>query len=80
MNYLATFFTHSGAIKFSRALSKDGIENESLPVPRKLSSNCGIGVKFLFQGEINSILNDDIEKLFKVTGKDDFTLYLNFDE
>ena len=44
MQYFITFFTHSGAIKFSRMLNKKNILNETSPVPRKLSSNCGIGV------------------------------------
>ena len=30
MNYLATFFTHSGAIKFKRNLIKKNIENEEI--------------------------------------------------
>ena len=66
MNYIATFFTHSGAIKYSRFLKKLNIENQTMPVPRKISSNCGIGVKFNYQDSLNSILAEDIEKLFSI--------------
>ncbi|WP_040329986.1 DUF3343 domain-containing protein [Clostridium ihumii] len=79
MNYLATFFTHSGAIKFKRNLIKKNIENEALPVPRQLSSNCGIGVKFLINENIEEVYNDDIEKIFKIE-KEGYKLYKDFDE
>ncbi|GAA0117250.1 MULTISPECIES: DUF3343 domain-containing protein [Clostridium] len=78
MNYLATFFTHSGAIKFKRYLTKNNIENEALPVPRKLSSNCGIGVKFLYEKNIEKIYDEDIEKIFKVKEKG-YELFKDFD-
>ncbi|MGG7165080.1 DUF3343 domain-containing protein [Clostridium ihumii] len=79
MNYLATFFTHSGAIKFKRNLIKKNIENEALPVPRQLSSNCGIGVKFLINENIEEVYNEDIEKIFKIE-KEGYKLYKDFDE
>lgn len=66
MNYFATFFTHSGAIKFSRFLTKIKIVNESCPVPRKLSSNCGIGVSFLGTGQ------DSFAILFLVKNLENF--------
>ncbi len=44
MEYIGTFFTHSGAIKYSRFLNKLNINNQTMPVPRKISSNCGIGL------------------------------------
>lgn len=79
MNYLATFFTHSGAIKFKRNLIKKNIENEALPVPRQLSSNCGIGVKFLINENIEEVYNEDIEKIFKIE-KEGYKLYKDFDD
>lgn len=78
MNYFATFFTHSGAIKFSRFLTKNKIANESCPVPRKLSSNCGIGVSFSYEGDIDEIYIDDIEKIYFIDG-DKYCLYKDFD-
>lgn len=78
MNYFATFFTHSGAIKFSRFLSKVKIVNESYPVPRKLSSNCGIGVSFCYTGDIDELYIDDIEKIYFIDN-DKYCLYKDFD-
>jgi len=45
-NYLATFYTHYGAIKFHNECVKNGTPSSTAPVPRKLSSSCGICVKF----------------------------------
>lgn len=78
MNYIATFFTHSGAIKFTRNLTKNDIPNEALPVPRKLSSNCGIGVKFKIENNLETIYNEDIEKIFKIEGTE-YKLFKDFD-
>ena len=78
MNYFATFFTHSGAIKFSRFLTKNNVENESCPVPRKLSSNCGIGVNFTYQNSLDEIYIDDIEKIY-LKENNTYKLYKDFD-
>ncbi|WP_035294326.1 DUF3343 domain-containing protein [Clostridium sp. KNHs214] len=64
MKYIAVFFTHSGAVKYNRFLVKSGMCSEMMPVPRKLSSNCGIGVKFSYEGDISSIVTEEIEKIF----------------
>ncbi|WP_102401643.1 DUF3343 domain-containing protein [Haloimpatiens massiliensis] len=64
MEYIAVFFTHSGAVKYNRFLVKNEIPSEMMPVPRKLSSNCGIGVKFSYEGDISSIISEEIEKIF----------------
>lgn len=66
MEYIGVFFTHSGAIKYHRYLSSKGIENETMPVPRKLSSNCGIGVRFITEEDINNMITEDIEKVFSL--------------
>ncbi|WP_081496271.1 putative Se/S carrier-like protein [Clostridium senegalense] len=65
-------------MKFKRYLTKNNIENEALPVPRKLSSNCGIGVKFLYEKNIEKIYDEDIEKIFKVKEKG-YELFKDFD-
>ena len=62
--YIAVFFTHSGAIKFDRGCKANNIDCELMPVPRQLSSNCGIGAKFRFNEYIMDIVDDEIEKIF----------------
>lgn len=64
MEYLATFYTHFGAIQFKRRLQAEGIEAEAMPVPRRFSSNCGIGVRFRTSIDVLMLINSDIEKVF----------------
>ncbi|SJZ88182.1 DUF3343 domain-containing protein [Garciella nitratireducens] len=64
--YLAIFFTHSGAIKFERKLKSSNINCELMPVPRKLSSNCGIGAKFLYAGDIHELMDEEVEKVYVI--------------
>lgn len=64
MEYTVLFFTHSGAIKFDRKCRKNKIECELMPVPRSLSSNCSISAKINYDGEIEKLIDDEIEKIF----------------
>ncbi|CAM2962751.1 DUF3343 domain-containing protein [Hathewaya histolytica] len=66
MEYIATFFTNSGAIKFNRYLNSLDVKNQAMPVPRKITSNCGIGVKFSYSDELENILIDDVETVFSI--------------
>ena len=75
MTYLALFFTYTGAIKYEKFLKSKGYSCELMPVPRKLTSNCGIGAKFNYEEDISSIISEDIEKLFKVEGKEYTLIY-----
>ncbi|MGI6031268.1 MAG: DUF3343 domain-containing protein [Eubacteriales bacterium] len=43
MEYIATFFSHFGALNFARQLGKSA---QLMPVPRFLSSSCGTCVRF----------------------------------
>lgn len=69
MKYIATFFTHSGAIKYQNHLKKCGIPVELMPVPRKLSSNCGIAAVFETCTDIRTMISEDIETLYLVENK-----------
>ena len=70
--YVATFYTHYGALKFDKFCKKRGIQSAQMPVPRKLSSSCGKfsseDVAFLAEAE-----HEDMEGCFLVNGKDDYT-------
>jgi len=67
--YIAIFFTHSGAIKFSRFCKKNHIICELMPVPRKLSSNCGICAKLSYNDNLENITCEEIEKIYQVSDK-----------
>lgn len=45
MDYLVTFYTHYGAMRFHRYCVKQGIPAKMAPVPRELSSSCGVCVR-----------------------------------
>ncbi|MBQ9904894.1 MAG: DUF3343 domain-containing protein [Synergistaceae bacterium] len=46
MACLATFKTTSAALMFERTCRKSGIAARIAPVPRKLSSSCGLACEF----------------------------------
>lgn len=63
-NYMVLFYTHSGAIKFSRKAKKQQFFCELMPVPRQLSSNCGVGAKIEYDGDPQSLVDEEIEKIY----------------
>ena len=44
--YIATFYSHFGAMTYAKALKKQGIAAKPMPVPRKISSSCGTCVSY----------------------------------
>lgn len=75
MEYVAVFYTHWGAIRFHKELQQDSIKAQTIPVPRKLTSNCGIGVRFEFDGQIVDLINEDVEKIFISKDRDYQLIY-----
>jgi hypothetical protein len=65
MNYIALFFTHSGAIKFSNKLKKMGIKHDMMPAPRKLSTSCGVSVRFIAE-DFEDFVISDIDKIYQI--------------
>ncbi|SDZ08739.1 DUF3343 domain-containing protein [Tindallia californiensis] len=68
--YVVLFYTHSGAIKFDRKAKKKGCRAELMPVPRKLSSNCGVSAKIQLDGSIHELIDDEIEKIYLICEKE----------
>ena len=64
--YIAVLFTHSDAIKLSRECKKREINHKLMPVPRKLSSNCGVCVNFHCEEDIKDLIFSGVEKIFSV--------------
>ena len=44
--YVATFYSHFGAMMYFKALGKRDITAKLMPVPRKVSSSCGTCVRY----------------------------------
>lgn len=73
--YIATFFTHSGAIKYKRRMAARGIPVELSPVPRRLSSDCGICARFSTEEEAGTLVSGDVDKLFAVEKGKEVLMY-----
>lgn len=65
--YIATFFSHFGAIRFGRTLREKGVEHALTPVPRQISSSCGTCVRF--SAPAPPELPEDLERLIRITEK-----------
>ncbi len=46
MIYIATFYSHFGAIRFKKLCQEQGLAPQLMPVPRDLSSSCGTCVRY----------------------------------
>ena len=67
MKYIATFFSHFGAIRFEKNCRKNNISARLMPVPRTLSSSCGTCVSFECSDfDFNDSINEEIEQIVEV--------------
>ncbi|MDD4088384.1 MAG: DUF3343 domain-containing protein [Tissierellia bacterium] len=64
-NYI-TFKSVSFAMKAESILKKKGMDYKTIPVPRSISSDCGISIRFKKEDyeEIKSLLKGVYEKFF----------------
>ena len=66
-DYIATFFSHFGAMAFKKKCDKEGYPAVIMPVPRNFSSSCGTCVKFSGDEEkAKSWYSDEVEQLLKI--------------
>ena len=64
--YLATFHTHYGAMAFQKHCKARGIPARMLPVPRELSSSCGVCVRFEADALPDAAHHEDMEARYRV--------------
>lgn len=80
--YIATFFSHFGAVRFQRLCAERGYEAQLAPVPRSLSSSCGTCVLFraneLDASELKQMLTPELEQL--VLDDNGYTLLFQAEE
>ena len=80
--YVATFFSHFGALRFQRLCTKLGYEAQLAPVPRSLSSSCGTCVLFsapeLDANTMQQLLTPELEQL--VLNAANYTLLYSAEE
>ncbi len=68
MIYIATFYSHFGAVRFKKDCKKEGILAEAMPVPRDLSSSCGTCVKFETDKDISTFTwSQEVEQVVEIT-------------
>lgn len=67
--YQILFHTHTGAIRFDREHRADLISLVSMPVPRVLSSNCSVSFLVEYDGDIKTLIDDQIDKVFIKEGE-----------
>ena len=65
ITYIATFYSHYGAIQFRRNCQAMNLSAEVMPVPRDLSSSCGTCVRFETEGEFPEN-NEEIEQIVRI--------------
>ena len=71
--FVATFFTHYGAITFCKTLRDMGDpEARMIPAPRSLSVSCGSAVIFSISFNPDTMANEDTEGVFRIVGDDDY--------
>lgn len=80
--YIATFYSHFGAIRFKRE-APEGVTNIELrPVPRNLSSSCGTSASF--EADESFTFTEDpteeIEQIVAVTVEGYRTIFENSNE
>ena len=78
--YIGILFTHSDAIRLSRECRRKNIVHRLMPVPRKLSSNCGVCVNFHYEEDIQELIFSGIERILLVEGRDYTTIYENLEK
>ena len=82
MKYIATFYSHFGAIRFKRE-APEGVTNIELrPVPRNLSSSCGTSASF--EADESFTFTEDpteeIEQIVAITVEGYRTIFENSNE
>lgn len=76
MTYIATFYSHFGAIRFKRLCQEAGMPAELMPVPRKLSSSCGTCVRYAGEAPCPAVqYPEEVEQVVAVTEKGYERLY-----
>ena len=67
MKYIATFFSHFGAIRFEKNCKSKNITAKLMPVPRTLSSSCGTCVSYENNNfNISEEISDEVEQIVEV--------------
>lgn len=68
MTYIATFFSHFGAIRFKKLCQTVSWPARVMPVPRDLSSSCGTCVRYEGSGLCpDDRIPEEVEQIVEVS-------------
>ena len=76
MTYIATFFSHFGAIKYKKICESQQCKAKIMPVPRSLSSSCGTCIEY--ESDVmcpGGAIPDEVEQIVQVTADGYQSLY-----
>ena len=68
MDFIATFYSHFGAMRFKKEVEKAGASAVLKPVPRTLSSSCGTCCAFTAAELPTPSHPDEVEQIVEVAG------------
>ena len=72
--YIATFYTHHGAMVTENALKKEKIECKIMPPPREISSSCTSCVFYKSECDMKDFIDSDFESIYEVKENKKFIL------
>ena len=78
MTYIATFYSHFGAIRYKKLCESRNKKAQIMPVPRDLSSSCGTCVRY--DGELllpDAACQEEVEQIVQITQLGSKTVYLS---
>lgn len=73
--YIATFYSHYGAVCYKRNCEGLGLEAEIMPVPRNLSSSCGTCVRFESENLSFPEFTEELEQIVEIFEQGYRTVY-----
>lgn len=74
MKYTVVFHTQSGALKFDSKMKKINVSCSLQPVPRKLSSSCGICAKLTYHEHPENLMEPEIERIYREVSDNSYEL------
>lgn len=66
MEYIFTFFTQSAAFKFEKFLKEMSLQVSLMPVPRQISSSCGIAARTYLDGDIDGYIIEEVDSIYEM--------------
>lgn len=76
MTYLATFYSHFGAIRYQKLCRSRQVEAVLMPVPRDLSSSCGTCLRYVSpRPDLAPVWPQEVEQVVELTPQGYRTVY-----